>query len=87
MVRLFTTDFLTEKGLDCDCCVSVVRIKANVCAGDETQVRKLIKTAYSDVQIQSLEDKGEANRDPGINVFASDEVYRGYYGNSPLYVP
>jgi len=87
MTKLFTTDFLTEKGLECDCCVSVVRIKANVYAGNETQARELIKGSYSDVRIQSLEDKGEVNRDFGINVVTSDEVFRGYYRSSPLYVP
>jgi hypothetical protein len=87
MVKLFATDLLTEKGLECDCCVSVVRIKANVCAGNETQARELIKESYSDVRIQSLEDKGEVNKDPGIYVIACDEVFRGYYRSSPLYVP
>jgi hypothetical protein len=87
MVKLFAADLLVEKGLECDCCVSVVRIKANVYAGNETQARELIKASYSDIQIRSLEDKGEVNRDPGINIIASDEVFRGYYRSSPLYVP
>jgi hypothetical protein len=87
MVKLFKTGFLAEKGLECDCCVSVVRIIANVYAGNETQARELIKEPYSNVQIKSLENKGEANGDPGINIIASDEVFRGYYRSSPLYVP
>ncbi len=85
MVKLFAAEFLTEKGLECDCCVSVVRIKANVYAGNETQARELIKESYSDIRIQSLEDEGEVNRDCGINVVTADEVFRGYYRSSPLY--
>jgi outer membrane receptor for ferrienterochelin and colicin len=45
------------------------------------------KEPYSNVQIKLLENKGEVNEDPGINVIARDEIFKGYYRDSLLYGP
>lgn len=82
---LFAATAVREYGLNCDCCVSTELFEADIFATNEEEARRIL-TAAGAKRIERLQNNGSVKkiRVPGIKINQSREIYRGYYGNSPL---
>lgn len=89
-MKIFSTSVLVETGLNCDCCVSVDRVNAEVFAESAESAHGIVQKdligALRIGKIENFEDQGTIDRitTHGVRVVSSEEIFRDVYYNSPL---